>query len=268
MSLNIRTPDLNQAKVFDEADPDRHGKVVNRGPEVSEVRFDDGAERNVPNDHLRTVEASANTDELDNPTHPTESPELTTIRHGQEAWRRLRAGSTWADWVAVGTAHIIGRTTAMRDGHINKPKGRSYNAAFSAWQKKFGFEGLDKGDRARLFNVMDHLREIDGWLQKLPESERLRLNHPSSIWRRWKAATSEPKEQKVSHQQKVKDELIRLQEDNDRMRREIEDGGGDLWNSDDRPRDIARIVIQQCKSKTKAEKVAREILKALKAGAP
>ena len=45
------------------------------------------------------------------------------------------------------------------------------------------------------------------------------------------------------------------------MRREIDRGSGDLWNSHDRPRDIARIVIQQCKSKTKAENVAREILK-------
>jgi hypothetical protein len=204
---------------------------------------------------------------LDNPTHPGESPEIAAIRHGQEAWCRLRAGSTWSDWVAVGTAHIIGRTTAMRDGHINKPKGRSYNAAFSAWQKKFGFQGLDKGDRARLFNVMDHLKEIDDWLQKLPESERLRLNHPSSVWRRWKASMVTPDPNappKASPFQKLSESIVTLQEENDRMRREIERGGGDLWNSNDRPRDIARIVIQQCKSKTKAEKVAREILTALK----
>jgi hypothetical protein len=122
MRLNIQASDRNQAaKVYNAADPDRH-------------------------------------DELDNPTHVGESPEITAIRRGQEAWCRLRAGLTWADWVAVGMAHVIGRTTAMRDGHINKPKGRSYNAAFSAWQKKFGFESLDKGDRARLFDVMDHLR--------------------------------------------------------------------------------------------------------------
>ena len=60
-------------------------------------------------------------DELDNPTHLDESPEVAAIRHGQEAWGRLRIGSTWSDWVAVGVAHVIGRTTAMRDGHINKP---------------------------------------------------------------------------------------------------------------------------------------------------
>jgi len=251
---------LDTRRVYDVADPDRIGRVIRAGPEVSEVRFDDGAERNVPNLHLRPVDASVS-DELDNPTHPDESPEIAAIRHGQEAWCRLRAGSTWTDWVAVGTAHVIGRTTAMRDGHINKPKGRSYNAAFSAWQKRFGFEGLDRGDRSRLFDVMDHLKEIDGWLKKLPESERVRLNHPSSVWRKWKAATAEPKEPRISAFQKLNDSVAALQEENDRMRREIDRGGGDLWNSHDRPRDIARIVIQQCKSKTKAENVAREILK-------
>jgi hypothetical protein len=90
--------------------------------------------------------------------------------------------------------------------------------------------------------------------------------HPSSIWRRWKAATAEPKEQKVSHQQKQRDELIRLQEDNNRMRRDIERGGGDLWTSDDRPRDIARVMINKL-GKFKAGKLADEIRKALKGAA-
>jgi hypothetical protein len=267
MSLDIRTSDANQAKVFDVADPDRHGKIINAGPQQSEVRFDDGVSRIVSNAHLCSVEASVDADELDNPTHVGESPEITTIRHGQEAWCRLRAGSTWTGWVAVGSAHVIGRATAMRDGHINKPKGRSYNAAFSAWQKKFGFEGLDKGDRSRLFDVMDHLKEIDGWLQKLPEPKRLRLNHPSSVLRKWKAATAARKPDSgasLSPMQKLQDELVAVIEERDRYKREIDLGGGDLWSPQDTPKNIARIMVSKL-SKSKAEKVAREILAALKA---
>jgi hypothetical protein len=240
----------------------RYGAIMRAGPEVSEVRFDDGSERNIPNVHLDPVDTPVS-DELDNPTHPDASPEIAAIRHGQEAWCRLRAGSTWADWVAVGMAHVIGRTTAMRDGHINKPKGHSYNAAFSAWQKKFGFESLDKGDRSRLFDVMDHLKEIDDWLQKLPESERLRLNHPSSVWRRWKASTAAPKpdaEPKLSPYAKLEADHIALIEKCDRMEREIARGGGDLWSVDDRPKDIARVILGKL-TKAKAKTVAREILK-------
>ena len=57
---------------------------------------------------------------------------------------------------------------------------------------------------------MNHLKEIDDWLQKLPESERLRLNHPNSVLRRWKAATVEPKtsEQRISPVQKLKDAVF------------------------------------------------------------
>jgi hypothetical protein len=201
---------------------------------------------------------------LDCPTHPVdESPEIVAIRHGREAWGRLRAGSTWSDWVAVGEAHVIGRATATRDGHTNKHTGRAYNAAFSAWQKKYGFQGLDKGDRKRLFDVMDHLKEINGWLEKLPDKERGRLNHPSSVWRRWKAATAEPKEKKPSANQKLKDALIAVIDERDRMKREIERGGGDLWDVTDRPRDIARVIFDKL-GKTKTENLIRELRNMLK----
>ena len=130
---------MTALRVYDVADPTRHGTIIKAGTEVSEVRFDDGPERNIPNAHLRAVESVD--DELDNPTHheldnPTDpTPQSTAepvehavVRQGQEAWRRLRDNSTWEDWKKVGAAHVISRTTAMRDGHINKPKGRSYNA--------------------------------------------------------------------------------------------------------------------------------------------
>jgi hypothetical protein len=250
-------------RVFDVADPDRHGKIINAGPEVSEVRFDDGGVRCVGNQFLRTVEVPAAADELDSPTH---QPEAAAIHDGQQAWARLRDHSTWQDWKAVGAAHVIGRVTAMRDGHTNKPRGRSYCAAFNAWAKKFGFADLDKGDRARLFNVTDHLAAIEAWLAELPLTERLRLNHPASIWRRWKAATAEPKpdaEKKSSPFEELKQSVVRLEEENARMKREIERGGGDLWSADDRPKDIAVIMIQKL-GRAKAEKAAREIIKALK----
>ena len=260
MVANIITAPAGQAtRVFDVADPARLGKVIKAGPEISEVRFEDGAERNIPNVPLHPVETAEV--ELDNPARPAE-PVHTVVLQGQEAWQRLRSHSTWEDWKKVGAALVIGRGEAMRDGHVNKPKGRSYNAAINAFLKKFGFDSLDSGDRSRLFDVMDHLNEIESWLNKLPLKERLRLNHPASMLRRWKAATAEKKnsnsEQKVSPQQKLKDELVRLQEDNDRMKREIERGGGDLWSAEDRPRDIANVMFRKV-GKTKAEKIAREL---------
>jgi hypothetical protein len=248
-----------QARVYDVADPHRHGTVIKAGPEVSEVRFDDGPERNIPNAHLRAVESVD--EEL---TRSTLSEEA-VLHRGRDAWNRLRANQTWDDWKAVGKAHVIGQATAMRDAHINKPKGRSYNAAFSAWQKKFGFEGLDKGVRSRLLEVMKHLAEIDAWLAKLPPTEQQKINHPNTVWRRWKASTVVPDPKappKVSAYQKLSESVAALQEENDRMKREIERGGGDLWSATDRPRDIAKVIFDKV-GKSKAEKVARAILKML-----
>ena len=246
--------------VFDVADPHRLGKIIGAGLQQSEVRFDDGAERNIPNDHMRTV--TVDDDQLSRTT----DPDQTTLRRGQEAWHRLKKGSTFEDWKQVGAAHVLGRTAAMREAHVNKPECSNYNAAFGRWQKQCGFEDLEKAARSRLFEMMDHLAEIEAWRATLTVTQRLDLNHPTAVVRRWKAATAKPKqeeEHKISPVQKLKDTIVDLQEQNDRMRREIEDGGGDLWVPEDRPRDIAKIILTKL-TRAKAEKVAREILAALK----
>jgi hypothetical protein len=149
----------------------------------------------------------------------------------------------------------------MHDAHVNKPKGRSYNAAISAWTKKQGFQDLDKAVRSRLLDVMRHLAEIEVELVKLPLTERPKLSHPNTVWRFWKRVTK-PKgsEQKVSPVQKLKDAIVDPQEQNDRMKREIARGGC-LWAAEDHPRDIAKIILAKL-TKTKADKVAREILSA------
>jgi hypothetical protein len=277
MSLNTqsRAADQGGGRVYDTADPDRHGKIIREGEQQSEVRFDDGAERVIPKAHLRQVGATfanaildalpgAKTDELTQVNSSNPTSEDTVIHRGKEAWYRLRTHTTFEDWKAVGKACSIGQATAMRDAHANKPKGRGYNAAIAAWDKKHGFADLDKGVRSRLLDVMSHLAGIEAELAKLPDVKRQELNHPNAVWRFWKRVTKPPSSS-VSPVQKLKDSIASLQEDNDRMRREIDRGGGDLWTPEDRPKDIAKIILGKL-TKAKAEKVAREILTALKNG--
>jgi hypothetical protein len=73
----------------------------------------------------------------------------------------------------------------MRRAYTNQPVGRAYNTAFSDWMATNGFTDIDKGTRSRLADIMAHRPEIETWRQKLPQSERLRKNHPNSIWRGW-----------------------------------------------------------------------------------
>src|SRR5262249_7823638 len=141
-------------------------------------------------------EVAASNVELDDPVRPTaESSE--DVLEGKEAWQRLQNNPSWQDWLAVGKAHVIGRAAAMREARVNTPKGRRYNAAFTAWQSKHGFENLDSGDRCRLFEVMDHLPEIEAWRQTLTPRQRAGLNHPSTVLRRWKATKTKGTAQNV-----------------------------------------------------------------------
>jgi hypothetical protein len=92
MSLNIRTPDPNQAKVFDVADPDRHGKIIARGPQVSQVKFNDGVVRVVSNVHLRQVEALPVVDNGFSQLNPSPGSEL--LRLGQQWHASAVPGTT------------------------------------------------------------------------------------------------------------------------------------------------------------------------------
>jgi hypothetical protein len=213
---------------------------------------------------LQSASVKHAADRLDCPTyHPDEA----VIRAGQEAWDRLRSNATWDDWKRVGKAHVIGRHKAMIEAGVNQPVGRRYNGAFGTWQRELGFENLDKGDRARLFEIMSHLAEIEAWLATLTTNERLRLNHPTTVLRKWRAATVIPDANAApkppSAFAKLKEANIDLQERLHRTEREIKAGGGDLWKPTDRPEDIAEVMVTTL-SLAKAERTAREILRMVK----
>jgi hypothetical protein len=121
------------------------------------------------------------------------NPEYLRIERGREALSRLAKHQTWEDWLAVGVAIDIGRQHAMRVSGKNTPEGKGYNQAFSNWLKDEGFDRLDKGDRKRLMDCIDHQAELEEWRRILTLSQRLRLNHPSTVWRRWQQSVPEPK---------------------------------------------------------------------------
>jgi hypothetical protein len=83
------------------------------------------------------------------------------IQRGREAFERLASGRTWDDWVAVGEALLVGRAAAMREARTNTPAGRRYNEVFGSWLAHYGFDRLDKSDRAKLMEVMS--RRADWW---------------------------------------------------------------------------------------------------------
>jgi hypothetical protein len=145
----------------------------------------------------------------------------THIKRGQEAWLRHKEDATWNDWMAIGQALSIGREDAMAAAGTNAPVGSRYNVEFGNWLVRHKFDDIDKGDRSRLFDIMANLPAIEEWRHGLPQNQRLKFNHPSTVLRRWKAATvvKVPKEPKPT----LKDSVIRLEEDNAQLTRENAD---------------------------------------------
>lgn len=194
---------------------------------------------------------------------PNPSDEI--VRRGQEALDRKRRD--FDDWLIIGEALAIGRADIMREVHSNQPIGRRYEKAMAEWLRARGFHIIDKCTRAHVLECLQHRADIAAFRSRLTEPERFRLNHPTSVLRKWKAATIVPDQnappKPLSAFAKVKARNVELQEQLHRAQREIARGGGDLWDKDDRPEDIVAVMLGKL-SASKAEKVFRLGLAKLK----
>ena len=113
-------------------------------------------------------------------------------RLGSEAWKRLKKCKDYNDWIKVGDALQVGREWAMSQAGTDKPEGKGYNLCVSEYLQRYKIDDMDKGDRSRLFQMMDALPQIEEWRRTLTLTERLKLNHPNAVLRKFKAAFEVP----------------------------------------------------------------------------
>jgi hypothetical protein len=110
------------------------------------------------------------------------------FREGREALARLSTERNWSDWQTVAAALAAGRTEAMGIARTNTPRGKTYNRAFGDVLKReqLGTDKLDSATRNQLLQIVENQSAIEEWRETLDPARRLRLNHPSSVWRNWK----------------------------------------------------------------------------------
>src|SRR5580704_9455300 len=133
-------------------------------------------------------------------------------RQGTEAWRRLKRDKNWNDWITVGEALGQGREWAMNQASTNRPEGKAYNMAFGEWLAKYKLDDMDKGDRSRLFKVIDNRAMIDVCFKTMTTTERMKLNHPNAVLRKWMKAI-EPEDKEKSDKPTLRDNVANLSEE-------------------------------------------------------
>jgi hypothetical protein len=112
-----------------------------------------------------------------------------TIAAAQSAWARIERGATFEDWLVVARALAIGRERAMTAAKVNRPFGRIYAAAIGAWLREHGLDKIAPQERHSALRMLDQIEAIEQWRAGIDPAIRRRLNHPNSIWWRWKRAT-------------------------------------------------------------------------------
>jgi hypothetical protein len=113
-----------------------------------------------------------------------------TIRAGAEAWQAASADKchSFAAYVLIGNALLIGRDHAMKAVGVSIPHGRRYSLAFRQWMQGFGFGNMPDWQRKHIVMLVDNQQAIEAWREALPQRERDRLNNAQHLFRRWQAS--------------------------------------------------------------------------------
>jgi hypothetical protein len=124
--------------------------------------------------------------------------ELEAYKLGRTAISNLRKDKNFKWWQGYAGAVVAARGEAMRVAGTNSPIGKAYNLQHAKIMKRERLDIIDANTRKDAVAMIDNLhhpldsRRLKGvlaWRASLTEGERQRLNHPSSIMRRWKADT-------------------------------------------------------------------------------
>lgn len=198
----------------------------------------------------------------------TITPEsLKVIRRGQAALKRLDSDRNWRDWLEVGDAIMECRRLAMQESGTNRPFGPRYKAAFSRLMQHYHFtEKLKHApDRSNLVAIMENLPAVEAWREQLDPSDKRRWNHPTTVWREFKAAQRKSAEvetdkEGVWRKPTAKEQLAEARAEIHQMRK----GGGLPWGPGDTPAEQAQSLMEHL-SVAEAEELGLALIQLAKA---
>jgi hypothetical protein len=196
------------------------------------------------------------------------------IAAGREAWAHLQKHEHFKDWLAIADAIAAVREEAMSLAHSNTPQGPPYRAAYRRIieGREPWIAGINEATRSHCCWLVDNLPAVMTWRETLTFEQRDTWNHPTTIRRQYERShqAKEPKAEEtdlLTPLQQAKQKIIELQEENDKLRRQVKamQNEGSLFDiKQDTPSMIARVIAAHV-GRTKRFEIAK-LLKEAPAG--
>jgi hypothetical protein len=160
------------------------------------------------------------------------------IENGDVAMQWLKGNESIDRWHAAGIASNELQAAAMRAcGSPNKPVGKRYNAEWAELAHNVPhLREMASSDRTHAMWLATNWAAITAWLHDgnlVTVHERLRLNHPTTIWRRYNAYLKGPGKvggetasKAPTARQLLQDKLIAVMDENAALRNLNGQGNG------------------------------------------
>jgi len=108
----------------------------------------------------------------------------------------------------------------MQVSNSPRPEGRAYNTAYSEWLHRYHVHDIDKSVRACLLKCMAEWPAIEEW-RALPENRR--LNHPTTVWRKFNARARTSASRRQRNAARALDELDQSTARLEELEQELQD---------------------------------------------
>lgn len=147
----------------------------------------------------------------------------------------------------------VGRRHAQRMSGTDDIQSPRYKRAFKEWMAPRPWaKDLDSPTRAHLFWCLDWRNDIDQWRETLAQNERVRLNHPTAMKRRYEATHTEKNaaDRNTPKKETDREALIRRNAELEDKIKALEIGarsrGDSLFDVLETPANqIARIIVEE-----------------------
>jgi hypothetical protein len=180
---------------------------------------------------------------------------------GNEAMRVLKRGETIERWYQIGVGCQELQQAALTYARTNETSGRVYRGAWASLADHVpDLRNIEKAARSHAIWMVTNWEVVSPWLATLPVNQRLDLNHPRSVHRKYDFThrpppppSDEPKE--PTTRIKLQDQITKLTEELDAQRKMKTTGAIPPHMTME---DLANVIVDQHNPST-----VRRLIKAL-----